>query len=113
VSVIAPNKVINHASGMVRSSDEGKTDYTLIMDGVMFERWAQHLTNGVKAGYEPRNWVRSIGNDLDGSIRNRAKASAFRHMIQWLNGSDTEDHAAAIIFNINLYESIGQEECQL
>ena len=36
------------ASGMVRDVSGDKTDYTLILDGPMFDRWAAHLTNGAK-----------------------------------------------------------------
>ena len=32
--------------GMVRDTTEGQIDYTLVLDGPMFKRWAVHLTKG-------------------------------------------------------------------
>ena len=83
-------------SGMVRDVTEGKTDFTLIIDGPMFDRWASHLTAGAKK-YSARNWMQANGQaELD-----RFKESALRHMIQWFRGDTDEDHAAAVFFNIN------------
>ena len=53
-------------SGMVRDITEGKTDYTLIMDGPMFDRWAVHLTKGAKK-YAKRNWMKANG-DADNHV---------------------------------------------
>jgi hypothetical protein len=47
-------------SGMVRDTASGKTDYTLIVDGPMLERWAVHLTKGA-AKYAKRNWMQANG----------------------------------------------------
>lgn len=81
---------------MVRDTDDDKIDYTLALDGPMFERYAQHLTTGAKK-YEARNWMKASGKaELD-----RFKASALRHFIQWFRGDTDEDHAAAIWFNVN------------
>lgn len=89
-------------SGMVRDSGkEGKTDYTLVFDGPMFKRWAEHLTKGA-VKYEKRNWMKAKGQEeLDHALE-----SLGHHFIQYLDGDKDEDHAAAIFFNINLIEYI-------
>lgn len=84
------------ASGMVRDVTEGKTDFSLVLDGPMFIRWAVHLTKGA-VKYAARNWMKAEGQEeLD-----RFRSSAFRHFLQWYNGDMDEDHAAAVFFNIN------------
>ncbi len=83
------------AGGMVRDIEEGKTDYTLILDGPMLERWAEHLTKGA-VKYAARNWMLATADE-----EARFKRSALRHMLQWLKGERDEDHAAAVYFNIN------------
>lgn len=84
------------SSGMVRDVVEGKTDYTLIYDGPMIDRWAEHLTKGAQK-YEARNWMKASGTEE----YDRFKISAARHFRQWLRGDRDEDHAAAVYFNIN------------
>lgn len=91
-------------SGMVRDVTEGKIDYTLVLDGPMFERWAQHLTSGA-AKYDARNWMRAEGQEeLD-----RFRSSALRHFIQWMRGDTDEDHAAAVMFNVNGVEYVKEK----
>jgi hypothetical protein len=93
--------------GMVRDTAEGKIDYTLIFDGIMYKRWAEHLNKGAEK-YAPRNWMLGIeAQDLD--VRERFKQSATRHFIQWLKGERDEDHAAAVFFNINGLETFDAE----
>lgn len=96
------------AGGMVRDTEEGKTDYTLIYDGPMLDRWAEHLTKGAKK-YEPRNWMKA-GNstDLDELLKTQARflRSFLRHQRKWLKNEMDEDHAAAMVFNLNGYEYI-------
>jgi Domain of unknown function (DUF5664) len=88
-------------SGMVRDITEGKTDYLLVRDGPMYQRWAEHLTNGAKK-YDKRNWMKANGQaELD-----RFRESAARHMEAWLRGNIDEDHAAGVYFNINGAEYI-------
>lgn len=84
------------SGGMVRDTTEGKTDYSLILDGPMFDRWAIHLTKGA-VKYAKRNWMKAAGQEeLD-----RFRESALRHFIQWFRGDVDEDHASAVFFNIN------------
>lgn len=91
-------------SGMVRDTTEGKTDYTLVLDGPMFERWAVHLTKGAKK-YAKRNWMKAQGM----AEYLRFKESALRHFLQWFWGRTDEDHAAAAIFNINGAEYVKEK----
>jgi hypothetical protein len=83
-------------SGMVRDTASGKTDYTLIVDGPMLERWAVHLTKGA-VKYSKRNWMQANGPaELE-----RFMESAMRHFLQWFRGETDEDHASAVFFNVN------------
>lgn len=84
------------ASGMVRDVTTGKLDYSLVLDGPMFERWAELMRKGAEK-YAKRNWMQANGQaELD-----RFRESAFRHFLQWQRGDVDEDHAAAVMFNIN------------
>lgn len=91
-------------SGMVRDTATNKVDYSLILDGPMFKRWAQHLTNGA-IKYAKRNWMKASGNaELD-----RFRESALRHFVQWYYGDTDEDHASAVYFNINGAEYVKEK----
>ncbi len=81
---------------MVRDVSDDKTDYTLVLDGPMFDRWAEHLTKGAKK-YDARNWMKAEGI----AEYERFMSSALRHFLQWFRGEEDEDHAAAVFFNIN------------
>jgi len=83
-------------SGMVRDVNTNKIDYSLVLDGPLFKRWAQHLTAGAKK-YAKRNWMKAAGNEE----LERFRESALRHFVQWYYGETDEDHAAAVFFNIN------------
>lgn len=89
------------ASGMVRDVTEGKIEYSRVMSGPMFERWAAHLEKGAQKYPDvapgTANWTLAA----DEEEYQRFRASAFRHFIQWFNGEADEDHAAAVFFNIN------------
>jgi hypothetical protein len=83
-------------SGMVRETADGKIDDTLVLDGPMFERWAEHMTKGAQT-YQARNWMQARGQaELE-----RFRESALRHFIQWFRGETDEDHGAAVMFHIN------------
>lgn len=83
-----------YASGMVRDTQDGKPRYELI-DRAFLKRWAELMARGaVKYGAD--NWRMANSHE---EIE-RFKASALRHMMQWLDGDQTEDHAAAVAFNI-------------
>lgn len=91
-------------SGMVRDVTEGKTDFSLILDGPMFDRWAIHLTKGAQK-YSKRNWMLAAG----AGEYERFKESALRHFLQWYRGETDEDHAAAVMFNINGAEYVKEK----
>src|ERR1019366_479449 len=77
-------------SGMQRDTTTDKTDYSLALDGPMFERYAIHLTKGAKK-YDKRNWMKAAGE----AEYERFRESALRHFLQWFRGETDEDHAAA------------------
>lgn len=89
------------STGMNRDVETGKIDYTLIYDGPMLKRWAEHLTKGA-IKYKPRNWLlAATQEELD-----RYRRSLGRHYHQYMNGEVDEDHAAAIFFNVNGIEYV-------
>lgn len=90
-------------SGMVRDVQDDKIDYALLFSGPMLKRWAEHLTKGAKK-YDRDNWLKATG---DAELQ-RFRQSAARHFFQWMNGETDEDHAAAVIFNINGAEYVKQ-----
>lgn len=88
-------------SGMQRDTQENKIRYDLALDGPIFKRYAELMTRGA-VKYEARNWMKASGFiEMD-----RFMASATRHFMQWLEGDRTEDHAAAVVFNLNGYEYV-------
>ena len=84
------------ASGMQRDVTEGKIKWHLVFSGPMLERWAKLMTRGADK-YDDDNWMKADSADE----YDRFRASAFRHFMQWYSGDTDEDHAAAVIFNIN------------
>ena len=98
---------IEFDSGMKRDIEDDKPAFHLIIPkGVpykeqMLTRWAGLMQRG-KVKYGPRNWeLAKSDEELE-----RFKASALRHMIQWLNGEDDEDHASAVFFNVQAAEYV-------
>lgn len=100
-------KRLHFESGMVRDVDDTKPAFHLVIpNGIPYEelmltRWAELLRKGA-IKYAERNWELA---DSDEELE-RAKASAFRHFMQWFTGETDEDHAAAVFFNINEVETI-------
>lgn len=92
------------ASGMVRDTQTGKTQYLLCFSGPMFNRWAELLTRGAEK-YTPDNWMKAAGAEE----LQRFRESAARHFVQWLRGDTDEDHAAAVFFNINGAEYVREK----
>ncbi len=74
----------------------------------MLDRWADHITKGaVKYPNLPDgrpNWMLAAGQEE----MHRFRQSAARHFRQWMRGDEDEDHAAAVIFNLNGYEYVKQ-----
>jgi hypothetical protein len=81
-------------TGMARDIQEGKPRYDLL-DRPMLKRWADLMARGAEK-YGSRNWEKAeTAEELE-----RFESSAIRHMFQWLNGEQDEDHAAAVLFNV-------------
>lgn len=107
-------------SGMVRDLGEGKMRPDLVRDGPMFLRWVQLVTRGA-IKYTARNWMKASGQEE----YDRFLESADRHYTIWftwrkygINIEDIdhpsreplkEDHAAAVIFNINGAEYVKEK----
>lgn len=87
-------------SGMVRDTQEDKPRYDLVYLP-MLTRLAELHNRGAKK-YGERNWEKAHTEEE----LVRFKSSAFRHMVQWLSGEVDEDHAAAVLFNINGAEMV-------
>lgn len=97
----------DYKSGMRRDLQEGKADFHLCLPKDMpyskqlFTRWAELMSRG-RDKYGLRNWeLANSKEELE-----RFKSSAFRHFIQWVSDEDDEDHAAAVIFNLNSAEYV-------
>lgn len=99
---------IDLPGGMRRDTTEGKIDYSLVFDGPMLKRWADHLTKGA-AKYEKRNWMKGEGQEVE----DRFRESLVRHLFDYLEGKTDEDHAAAVMFNINGLEYVRQKNSRL
>jgi len=82
------------STGMVRDVQTDKPRYDLL-DMPMLKRWAELMARGAKK-YGEDNWRKAATEE---ELR-RFKASAIRHMYQWLEGDISEDHGSAIYFNV-------------
>lgn len=89
-----------YASGMKRDTQEGKPRYDLI-DRAFLKRWATHMALGA-AKYGDNNWRLADSEEE----YERFQASGLRHYMQWMEGDRTEDHAAAIAFNVAAAEYV-------
>lgn len=93
-------------SGMVRDTDEGKPRYDLI-PLLPLRRLAELYARGA-VKYGPSNWQKA---NSDEELK-RFKASAFRHLVQALDGDRDEDHWSGVVFNVFaaewLEEKLGQ-----
>lgn len=91
-------KRVEFESGFVRDVDEGKPRYDLIWRPLL-KRWAELMARGA-IKYGDSNWQLASSEEE----AKRFRASGFRHFMQWLEGEEDEDHAAAILFNVMAYE---------
>ncbi len=93
-------------SGMVRDTETGKPRFDLLLpEGVPYKdqfltRVAELLARGAEK-YSDRNWELASGS----AELARFRGSALRHLMQWINGEDDEDHAAAVVFNLLAHET--------
>ena len=97
------------ASGMVRDTAHGKKQYHRVLDGPMFERWAEHLTKGAIKYPDNADGTANWTNAESVEELSRFKQSALRHFMQWYHGDRDEDHAAAVFFNINGSEYVDRK----
>lgn len=95
-----------HSDGVVRDTDQGKTKFTLMfpegvpMDQQLIVRIAELYTRGGEK-YGDRNWENSKSAD---TLKHHTDA-LWRHFMNFFfNVQDSEDHAAAIVWNINAVE---------
>ena len=81
-------------TGMVRDTQDDKPRYDLI-DGAFLKRWAELMARGAKK-YGENNWRKAAtAEELT-----RFRASAIRHLFQYLEGDKSEDHCVAVAFNL-------------
>ena len=78
-------------SGARRDISRGKDRYDLIPLKAL-KRWAGLMGRGAEK-YGDRNWEK-------GMPATRFSESALRHFFQYMEGDRTEDHLAAVLFNI-------------
>lgn len=81
-------------TGAVRDAASGKGRFDLIPMYVL-KRLAVHYENGARK-YADRNWEKGIP-------LHRYVDSAFRHLAAFMDGDRTEDHLAAILWNVAGY----------
>lgn len=74
----------------------------------LIDRYASHLMKGA-IKYSERNWMKASGeNEL-----RRFKSSFCRHLLQYVRGDGDEDHAAAVVFNVNGTEYVREKlQCE-
>jgi hypothetical protein len=91
------------STGMVRDTQDDKPRYDLI-DGAFLKRWAELMARGARK-YGENNWRKAATQEE----LTRFRASAIRHMFQYLEGDRSEDHAAAVAFNLAGAEMVEQK----
>lgn len=85
------NKIDKFKSGAVRENNEGKGKYVLLAPRAI-KRVALRAEYGSKK-YSSRNWEKGMPNS-------RFLDSALRHLFQYMEGKNSEDHLAASCWNI-------------
>ena len=92
------------STGMVRDTSTNKIRYDLVYMP-MFKRWAELMTRGA-VKYSANNWKKAATQEE----LNRFKESAFRHFMTWFLDEDrSEDHGAAVFFNISGAEYVREK----
>jgi hypothetical protein len=82
---------VEFPTGSRRDTSEGKWRVDLIWVGFLV-RLGDLLARGAKK-YDVNNW--QLGQPID-----RSYQSALRHLLMWKDGETSEDHLAAVCFNI-------------
>lgn len=92
----------------VRDTEEGKLDWTNLYRWFepMATRYVAHMTKGrakyADVNFQP-NWTYF---PMTREVLARTERSLARHFELYMAGAHDEDHAAAIMFNLNLAERI-------
>jgi hypothetical protein len=105
-----------YANGFVRDTEDGKPDYATALEMLhedpellalitrpgfdllpweALRRWSDHMEKGA-AKYGRNNWTQARGL----VAKARFARSLVRHVAQYITGDRTEDHAAAVCFNV-------------
>lgn len=95
---------INYEKGAMREPSEGKGAYEL-MSPFALERIAKWYELGAQK-YASRNWEKGIPFG-------RLIQSGIRHMYRWMAGDRSEDHLAAVCWNVMAmmhFEATGQDK---
>lgn len=93
---------VEYASGMHRDTQKGKPRWDLLfVPGMPYQdqplmRLAELMARGAEK-YGSHNWTLASSEEE----KERFKASAARHFVQWLTGETDEDHMAAVVFNMH------------
>lgn len=90
-------KRVDFKSGMRRDTNEGKPRYDLI-PVMPLRRLAELYARGAEK-YGDYNWQLA---DSEKEL-NRFKESCMRHLFQWHEGDESEDHAIAVVWNVFAY----------
>ena len=102
---LGKGKQKEYNSGMNREISNNKPRFDLLIpkdqpyNETLLYRWAMLMERGAQK-YSERNWEKA--NSLEELAR--FKQSITRHFFQWFSGEEDEDHASAILFNLNAYE---------
>lgn len=96
-------KRVDFKSGMRRDTDEGKPRFDLI-PVMPLRRLADLYARGAEK-YGDCNW--QLANSEE--ELKRFKASCMRHLYQWHEGQDDEDHAIAVVWNVFAYLTIEEK----
>ena len=91
---------ITFPTGAKRDTQDGKSRPDLISP-IFLDRLGVLLAKGAEH-YGERNWEK-------GMSLSRIQASCMRHIMQWLDGQDDEDHATQAAFNLMAF--IHTEHC--
>ena len=95
-----------YSTGMERDLQKPERFDLILPKGIPYNeqlitRFASLMGRGA-IKYNDRNWEKAETQEE----HDRFKESAFRHFMQWFCGEDDEDHAAAVLFNIQGAEMV-------
>ena len=95
-----------YSTGMERDLQKEERFDLILPKGIPYNeqlitRFASLMGRGA-IKYSDRNWEKAETQEE----HDRFKESAFRHFMQWSCGEDDEDHAAAVLFNIQGAEMV-------